>query len=257
MDEGTNYYYNGYRGLLFTELNFRKGKNPNFSLRSFARVLGISPSHLSHLMSGKKPLTKRQAAKISEKLNLSPSEKVDLLAAMNPEMKIGEVRDKKVLKEDEFRLISDWYHYAILSLGDVKGSKANTKWISKRLGISEGQAQEAFQRLKRMGLIKVIGNTYKQSSLPLDTPLDLPSAALRRFHAQNLDRAKEKMESLPVALRDFSSITIAFNPANLKKAKELIAKFEDKFCSEFEKGEKTEVYTLAVQLFPATVGEDK
>jgi len=257
MNGEINYHYTDYRELLLTELNSRKGKNPNFSLRSFARVLGVSPSHLSHLISGKKPLTQRQAVKISEKLNLSPSEKIDLLAAMNPEMRITQFRDRKILKEDEFRLISDWYHYAILSLGEVKGSKASNKWIAKRLGISEVQAHEAFERLKRMGLIKMMGSGYRQNSPPLDTPLDVPSAALRRFHGQNLDRAKEKMESLPVTLRDFSSITIAFNPSNLKKAKELITKFEDKFCSEFEKGEKTEVYTLAVQLFPATVGEHK
>ena len=58
------------------------------------------------------------------------------------------------LQIDIFNLISDWHHYAILSLGDIKPNRANPKWISAQLGITLRDASNAFDRLLRLGLIK-------------------------------------------------------------------------------------------------------
>jgi cyanate lyase len=49
----------------------RINKNPKYSLRAFARDIGLSPSLLSMVMSGQRQLTAKQAAKISLKLKLS------------------------------------------------------------------------------------------------------------------------------------------------------------------------------------------
>jgi len=43
--------------LCVSELNRRKAKNPSYSLRAYARDLGISPSYLSKIISGRFPVT--------------------------------------------------------------------------------------------------------------------------------------------------------------------------------------------------------
>ncbi|HAG92455.1 MAG TPA: hypothetical protein DCL41_11310, partial [Bdellovibrionales bacterium] len=60
--------------MLNSEFNKRKGRNPNFSLRSFAKWLKISPAQLSQMMTGKRPITINSAQKIGDRLGLSPIE---------------------------------------------------------------------------------------------------------------------------------------------------------------------------------------
>ena len=54
---------------------------------------------------------------------------------------------------DTFAVISDWYHYAILSLLEVTDARLDPRWISKRLGINRLEARLAIERLKRLSLI--------------------------------------------------------------------------------------------------------
>src|SRR5450759_3159817 len=52
----------------------RKQKNQTYSLRAFARDLGMSQALLSLVLNGQRPLTLRQAHKIAALLQLSPGE---------------------------------------------------------------------------------------------------------------------------------------------------------------------------------------
>ena len=86
----------------------------------------------------------------------------------------------------------------------------------------------------------------------LTTSADVPSRALRKYHRQNLMLAESSLESDPVELRDISATNMAIDPRHLPKAKKLIRSFRRKLSRLLEMGEKTEVYTLSVQLFPNT-----
>ena len=57
----------------------------------------------------------------------------------------------------------------------------------------------------------------------------------------------------PVEHRDFSSLTFPLDPKKLDQAKTLIRRFEDDlFALLDEESTPTEVYRLAIQLFPLT-----
>ncbi len=246
-----------YRNFLVQELSVRKAKNPQFSLRSFARVLNMSPAQLSLLINGKRNLTSKQASKIIDKLNLTKNEAVNLLSDTAPllEKLKTNMTDLHSLSDEEFNLISDWTHFAILSLSRLKNNKSNAKWIAKKLGIDPIKAMEAFLRLQRLGLIEITSNSFKQSKRPLTTTTDVPSAAIRRYHKQNLDLAREKIETVPIGRREFSAITMAVNPTKINKVKKMINEFKQLVCQELEDDQVSEVYTLSIQLFPLTEGE--
>src|SRR5690242_4562906 len=63
-----------FRSLLQQELIERCRKNPSYSLRSFARALGVQAPTLSHLLRGKRPLTPKQIRKLGQALALSPGD---------------------------------------------------------------------------------------------------------------------------------------------------------------------------------------
>lgn len=70
--------------LLNEEYQKRKQRNENFSLRSFAKWLDISPAQLSQMMSGKRTISLKSAKKLSQKLGLSPFEKKSFINYRRP-----------------------------------------------------------------------------------------------------------------------------------------------------------------------------
>ena len=59
------------REILSDALNERISINPGYSLRAFARDLGISPQLLSNVINGKRGMSADLATRIAGKINLS------------------------------------------------------------------------------------------------------------------------------------------------------------------------------------------
>ena len=58
-----------------------KKRNPSFSLRAFAKLVGISPSLLSQILNGNRELTSSIAARILEKISIEEGLKNEILLA--------------------------------------------------------------------------------------------------------------------------------------------------------------------------------
>ena len=130
----------GLGAYLKAELKRRQERNPCFSLRSFAKWLNISPAQLSQMMSGKRTVTGKTLGKVSERLGLSPVERLQFMQASFPDFVENGAAESIALSEDQFRLISDWYHLAILSLTELRRpSPTRAGWAN----------DWAFQRAKR------------------------------------------------------------------------------------------------------------
>lgn len=237
--------------LLQDELKRRKEKNPAYSLRAFAKSLGMSPAQLSQLVSGKRPLTLKTFEKLARELALSPIEKKRALEALSHSVAQDLHPHNLQMKEDEFRLVSDWYHFAILSLTKVKGARKDPVWIAKRLGIAIIDAKMAVERLERMGVLSP-GETFKQITEPIRVLSEVPSQAIQKSHRQLLALANEKLSQVPVARRDFSVMMMAIDPKNLERAKKAIEDFQEELVSLLEQGEPSEVYALSCQMYPLT-----
>jgi uncharacterized protein (TIGR02147 family) len=256
-----------YRSKLEAEFRVRHDKDPKYSLRAFAKTLHVSPSYLSRIMSGQRELTIAGAEKISESLGLSPDDREDFLRSV-----VGVLRERPrtstptrtsstqaeyhQLTVDAFTTISEWYHYAILELTFVKGFKSDPKWIAKMLGIPVLVAKAAVDRLKRLELLKDNGKLHKPLA-SITTSHDIRSSALRRFHTQVLEMAIASIEKSGIEERDVTSMTMAVNVARLPEAKKKILRFRRSLCKFLEKGERSRVYNLAIQLYPLTQMEDK
>ncbi|MFN7727970.1 MAG: TIGR02147 family protein [Bdellovibrio sp.] len=241
------------RETLNAELKRRQDKNPAYSLRAFAKNLGLSPAQVSQVISGKRVVTMKTYRRIAEILHFSPLESMQFLE----EISKGETaldQRKTMMSEDEFRLIADWWHFAILSLTHVKGMTKDAKQISERLGISPEQARQAIERLERMGVLSV-GSKFEQLCDAIRVITEKPSVSIQRSHQQTLALAAEKL-SVPLEKRDFTSMTMAINPKNIPKAKKAIEDFRGNIVKLLDKGDATEVYTFACQLFPLSVSQE-
>jgi len=241
------------RALLLKEFANRQAKNPLYSLRAFARDLGIGSTSLSDNLASKRQLSKTNLKKVSERLSLSPIQSKLLFDELKGVRTKSDVEANRLLiEEDSFRLIADWYYFAILSLSKLSSNRASVSWISSRIGISGKTVKEALDRLIRLNLIEVKKGKMIRTSEPISTTRDVSSIAIRKHHQGNLDRAEKSLLNDEISKREFSSVTMAINPSKLPEAKNLLMNTKRRISKLLESKNASEVYTLSFQLFPLT-----
>ncbi len=229
----------------------RSQKNGSFSLRSYARMLAISPTHLSLILAKKRKVSAASAIKIANQLGVSPSETLFRLNPNESPQEKSEYARTQIPMED-FKLISRWYHFAILGLAELKSNVADGSWIADKLGISEVIATEAFHTMVKAGYLRLERGQFRVQQT-VETKSDVSSAEVRKYHKQVLHLASLKIEDVEMAQREFLSMTLAINPRNIQAAKEMIRKFKNQFANEQEGPNMKEVYQLNIQFFPVTV----
>ena len=246
-----------YREYLLDSFKEKKGKNPHYSLRAFSRDLGISSTTLSDVLSGKRNFSKKNALLVSEKMAFSPNQYDAMMSSLKSHSLTvsDEQREYVQVKEDEFKLISNWYYMAILTLSKQKNVSASCSELALRLGITISQVKEALDALTRLNFINVKNNKLIRTTESLKTTTDIPSYAIKEYHSQNLELIRNSLYEVPVELREISSVNLNIDPKKIKKAKMMIDKFTDEFADEMEKTKAKEVYTLMLNFFPASLAK--
>ncbi|MBO9665788.1 MAG: DUF4423 domain-containing protein [Bdellovibrio sp.] len=229
----------------------KKAKNPKYSMRAFARDLSLTQGRLWELIHGRYVPGTKVTERISEVLRLSEEDKAQLnqLVSLAKDTPTPTLRE---LKTDEFALISDWEHFAIINLLGTKDSKSCVEWIAKRLSISVLQAEGAVQRLLDAGLLVQTDKGLTPSFANVSTENEIPSPVLRESQRQVIVQSLDSLQRDSVDVRSITSVTFPANIKNLPKAKKLISEFSARMAELMEKGDRTEVYNLAVQLVPVT-----
>ncbi len=266
---GLNHSERQTSSMLLSEIyNESRARNPRYSLRAFARKINIPVSSLSEILANKREITPKMAEKISTALKMSKSKQDSFLKSVhkNHIRKLANLEAKKLdsyasglkelnphlLEEDNYKLIAEWIHFAILSLIETKDFKFKPAWIAKRFGVSTSTVRDALLRLLRLGLVEEAEGTLilKQEGCAATTKKSCE--ALQHFYKENMSQAIHAMETIPVELREFSSITLAIDPDKMEFAKALILRFRRFAAKLLESDKGTEVYNMNIQLFPIT-----
>lgn len=263
-----NHYY---QERLREELTKRVAKNPRYSLRSFAAHLGMGPSALSLILSGKRSISTKLVERIFSVLEFSQSEQKRFLESVIEDKKVrGLVRVSPHLKTklkqtrvkagadishevglDEFRIISEWYHYAILELTSTPSFRPEVKWIAHALGLSEIEAKLAVERLLKLELLEEKDGTLVKTNQKIDTKDKTKTSAFhRKRQKQILEKSIQSLESDPIETRNHSGITFCINPDRLGEAKAKVEKFMWEMAEYLMEGNRERVYELNVSLFP-------
>ena len=247
-----------FRLYLQKELLRRCRKNPAYSVRAFARDARISPSALSSMLRGGRPITNKSRTRVGVALGLKLDEIEKFKAHVHGNAKAGTALPQhryRRIAADTFALISEWQHYAILELMKTKHFSADARWIATRLGLSVHEINMAIERLLRLGLVKktACGLEDQTEGFSSDLRPGLTTAAQQRFLQAALAKAIESIRLVPVEKRDNTSMILAVNAADLPAAREKIKKFRRTLTRSLERNsELDEVYQLSISLVPLT-----
>jgi uncharacterized protein (TIGR02147 family) len=256
---------NSYKTFLAEELARRKRTNPQYSQRAFAKQLGLSPGELSEILTHKRSLSLKSALRISKSLGLNATEtkhlihlvQIEKTKALHPDgLDEMSVPGGQQLSLDLFRIVADWYCFAILNLTETHDFKWNVGWIARRLKISVAEARAAVERLERVGLIVLKNGKRRVAHDHVITSSTTPSDAIRSYHRQILKKAIDALDFQSVEERDITGITLAVDPKNLAAIKKDISDFQDQLMTKYSKGKKSEVYHFETALIKLTEGED-
>jgi uncharacterized protein (TIGR02147 family) len=246
--------------LIRETLSLKQRANESYSLRAFSRDIGMDSSTLSQVLNGKRPFPFKNCDGVARALRLTPLQKMKFLdSVMRKRVLIDSIalsknEERYLLDESHYRIISEWEHYAALTLLDLDGFIFNLDSVSERLGITALRVQAVIQNLINSKLINSLSDgSFSKSHESVRTTEDISSVALMESHLETLELGKTKLESTVVDERDYSSINFAFDPSQMTELKVIIREFRKKVAALAKSGEKkSEVYQLAIQTYPLT-----
>ncbi|MEO8682556.1 MAG: helix-turn-helix domain-containing protein [Vicinamibacterales bacterium] len=119
----------GFRAVVAAEFERRQRQNPRYSLRGFARLLGVHHATLSRLLNGAGPVHPRTIGALGPRLGLTPSQMTKMVAA-----------------EDAVALTAAIRRAAF---------RPDSRWLASVSGMSVDRVNIALQRLLRSGRLQM------------------------------------------------------------------------------------------------------
>lgn len=242
------------------EFNKRKQRNPRYSLRAFAKDLGLHSGTLSSIMQGRRKVPLHMFEHLSEKIGALSEQREELRSELKRAkktkvvfFKYDRVVDERVWSE----IVSDGFYFTLLTLFLCKNFRSDPTWMAERLSVSPDRVKKALEFLVNAGFLKVENAAYKLQSRSHSTRDNIPSEAIKKAHEEILETAKKRLRSVPVTHRDYFSIKIPADPQKIELARKEIRKFKKKMMGLLDSPQANEVYELAIQLFPRTEIEVK
>ena len=257
-------YPTSHRDYLVEEFQRRSARNPNYSLRAYSRDIGLAASTLTEVLKGRYGLSRFKSYAVARKLNLSPHEAdhfADLFQAkrvkgsQSSREARARIRSRKqdgagTITLDAFHVVSDWHHFALLELLTVDKTSQDIKYLAKRLGVEPLIVEEAIRRLCDLKMLEKKSNGQLAPTDDFTGVGDqVPSAAIRKFHRQILEKALTALEFHPMEERQFASTVMSVAKVELPQAKEMLNKFRRSFSKRFGESpvEKDGVFCLSLQ----------
>lgn len=236
----------------------RQTKNPAYTTRAFARDLGVSQAFISLVLNGKRKISSKMALQFSQALKMSNSETERFLKTVSFGLAGAQnlqAENALQLQVDRFKVISDWYHLAILDITALKQFKPEPSWIAKKLGITQLQVKDAVERLTRLGLLEIRAGKWTKAQRMLAVPTEYSDEAVRSFHRQMIEKASKTLDETDQTsfeARQISGTTMTVNMKRLPEAKRMMVEFQRKLTAFLTEGDCTELYQFNLQLFSLT-----
>jgi uncharacterized protein (TIGR02147 family) len=259
------YEHSNYREYLRDTLIGQIRKNPRFSLRAFAKRVGLAPSNLSEVIRGKKNLSEKSAIQVAERMGLNPVETeyfvllvqlegrrddksrqliLDRLQRLNPSREVNH------LGLDVFNAISDWYHVAVITLTRVEGFVVSPESAAQALGVTLVEASAAIDRLVRLNLIEKTKAGYRKTGNYLLAHSDSPDEGLRNYHRQMLSKAIDSLTAQTPREKVIGSENLVIDEDQIEEARQITERYFAEMIKLSERAEKkTHAYHLGVQFF--------
>ncbi len=272
------YEYDNSIHFLKSTLEAKSRLNSSYSMRAFAKKLGMSPGGLSLVLSRKKKLSSERAHQVAQALELKPEEIdyfmtmiqlegtksetlrlefLEKLKRLNPKLNQSSDLKQSLLPLEQFRLISEWHGLAILELlSGVKG-RWTIRAIQKKFDLPKIEIEVMLERLMKLEMVEEKNGEYVRVVDALMVTSSAPNEALRKYYEAIHDKSHESIRSQSPDEKVIGWQVFAFDPNQLED----VRKMTDEYLTKLEKlslksKNRSEVYQALTNVFRLTTREN-
>ena len=240
----------------------KKKRSPHLSVRSLAKSLDISPSYVSSIFNGKKPIPSNKLPEILQALEIDEFASLYLKNCMKNEgIPLGAMEDNDFLElyfqfdAEEFDVFKEWFYVPLMELTTLKTFIEDNFWIAEKLGISEAQVGVAIYQLKRAGFLVSEDGQLKKTKKRLIYKTQRPEKVAQKYHKNMIGKTLqqfEKNDQSEYERRAIVGYTLAVNPDVLQ---DVVKKLKEDLLTSASiatNGNCRDVYQLNLQFFPLT-----
>ncbi len=159
------------------------------------------------------------------------------------------------LNDDKLEYLLKWYHAAILELLSINGPGMRIASMAADLDISEAQVEEGLKCLLGLGIISKTAAGFSRNDKIISAERSTPSAIIKNYHHQILDKTNEAIDHVPIEKRKNLSAIFSFDSSRAEEARNWIAARHFEFLSEFGNSSSADrVYAVSTHLVPIDKG---
>lgn len=268
-----------YISRLLHEFECKKRNNSRYSLRAYAKWLDVNPGTLTRILQSERIPSLFLGKQFVAVMGLELSEGELFLNSLAEEKwKSAPLRVSQELKDfgrpstendqarietfkielDQYHVLSDWIHYAVMELTYIDTFKFDYKWMGKKIGRSAKDVEQAVERLVSLKLLEKVDGSIKKTHNRVTTKdKSKTSVPLKKLQKELLQIAIDSIDDVSFDKRASVSMTMAINPKNITQAKRLFTDFSESICDLLEEGEQTDIYNLIINLSPVNLNNSK
>lgn len=225
-----------------------KSKNRAFSKRAYAKKLGVSSGALTEFLAGKRSPSKESLKRILERLHIDHPVKEEIWAKTT----LPKRTHFQPMEENQYEILSDWIHFALLSLLNTKNFSFEAKDMAQRLNVSEARIQMAWNRLMDVGLIEIKKGRATRTKAAINSSENIKTMAIQNYHHSLLEKAQDVLQTLPVQDRDFCALTFPFSSEDLPWLQNEVRILTEKIIKKSKSKKHAHVFQFNTQAFPLT-----
>jgi uncharacterized protein (TIGR02147 family) len=246
----------------------KKKTSPGASLRLLAKRLELSPSFLSRILSGKKPVPYEILVKLASLLEIEPEVFAGLKEAHLVSLSSGKFPRKgkaeietaleewELTSQKSLALLKQWYYLPILEFTNTTTYDGTPLSISRALRLPLPVVDNAVQTLLDQGLLVRKNGVYTKAKRKLRWGSGKLASEVRNFHDQMMEKAQLELRE-SISVEDFegrliTGITFTASPEEIAQAKKKLAEFIHELANQLTQSKGSAVYHLSAQLFPLT-----
>lgn len=232
-------------------------RNKSISLRGYAQRLGIAPGMLSEIIRERRVISFERALEICEKAELD-SAAIENIRRLHDNSTGAKAR--VTLGAQAADLVLNPHYYQLLCALEILPAPATIADVARFLEMKTDDLSPIVDTLAKLEVIDVKGKTLAWRGNYLTMAEDVPNKKIQAFHRSTLIEAAEGLD-LPVAEREYTSVTFAGTKRQIEIAKKMIRKLRDQLPEAMRGSDPDTVYRLSVQLSPLSrtleKGEEK
>ena len=248
--------------ILTDELDRRIIRNYSYSLRAFARDLGISAASVSNILASKQSISKTLALKIFDELTVPQSlkelflEYAEFACSRSPKQRDDSKRKLQLLLRSHqshldlsaFAIIQNPWHFAVLEALKLEELCGNPDKVAIFLKIDATEVRSLLARMQDIGLVSKKDERFEPTGTSTHTFSENTNHAIQNFHAAILSLGIASLKQ-NIDSRYFMNLVTVCSKSERKNIRNKLTDFFKKIDQEIESSSAEKDDVCAIGFF--------